>query len=174
MSARRLGPRIVGSARLTSITTESWSRTRVRLQSQAQRSTVFDEIGRENSVSAPGAPVRSSRVFVLNGVPAPWLRGESLHLDLRLVACQLDQGVGHPLRSQPVVVLARVPGKGFQSVANHRAADRVQGAGEKERSVIAPVHEEDVRMHQRGLLVGVFLGADRVPVVKALVVELAG
>src|SRR2546426_3797534 len=86
LSARRLGPRIVGSARLTSITTESWSRTRVRLQSQAQRSTVFDEIGRENSVSAPGAPVRSSRVFVLNGVPAPWLRGESMHLDLRLVA----------------------------------------------------------------------------------------
>ena len=32
------------------------------LLSQAQRSTVFDETGSENSISAPGAPVRLSRV----------------------------------------------------------------------------------------------------------------
>src|SRR6266487_1854877 len=55
---------MVRSARLTSTTTESWSRIRVRLQSQAQRSTVFEAMGSENSASAPGAPVRSSKVSI--------------------------------------------------------------------------------------------------------------
>src|SRR5438046_10713751 len=64
LSARRLGPLIVRSARPTSITSESCIRTLVRLQSQAQRSTVLAEIGSENSVSAPGAAVRSSQVSI--------------------------------------------------------------------------------------------------------------
>ncbi len=51
-------------ARPTSITTESCMRTRVTLQSQAQRSTVLEETGSENSISAPVAPVRLSSVSI--------------------------------------------------------------------------------------------------------------
>jgi hypothetical protein len=39
-------------------------RTRVTLQSQAQRSTVFEETGSENSISAPVAPVRLRSVSI--------------------------------------------------------------------------------------------------------------
>ena len=64
-SARRLGPLIVRSARPTSITTESCIRTLVRLQSQAQRSTVFEEMGSENSISAPAAPANPFKVSIV-------------------------------------------------------------------------------------------------------------
>jgi hypothetical protein len=49
--------------RPTSITVESEARRmRVTEQSQASRSTAFEEIGSENSISAAGAPVRPRSV----------------------------------------------------------------------------------------------------------------
>src|SRR5438034_5198857 len=164
LSARRLGPLIVRSARPTSITSESCIRTLVRLQSQAQRSTVFEEMGSENSLSAPGAPVRSSKVSI-ELVTCIWI--------FLLVAGQLDQGVSHPLRSQAVVVFAQGSRQRLQRAAHHRPADGVEEAGQKERAVVSPVHVQGVGLRQLGLLLGVLLGVDRVPVVEALVVELA-
>ncbi len=46
------------------MTTESCIRTRVTLQSHAHLSTVLEETGSENSISAPCAPTDPSRVSI--------------------------------------------------------------------------------------------------------------
>src|SRR5438067_12564724 len=164
LSARRLGPLIVRSARPTSITTESCIRTLVRLQSQAQRSTVFEEMGSENSLSAPRAPVRSSKVSI-ELVTCIWIF--CLLPASSITASAIRCG------RRAVVVFAQGSRQRLQRAAHHRPADGVEEAGKKERAVVSPVHVQGVGLRQLGLLLGVLLGVDRVPVVEALVVELA-
>jgi hypothetical protein len=50
-------------ARPTSITTESCMRARVTLQSQAQRSTVLEETGSENSASVTPSARRAAGIM---------------------------------------------------------------------------------------------------------------
>jgi len=86
----------------------------VTLQSQAQRCAVLEEMGKENSVSAPGAPATSSRVSI-ELVTCIWI--------FLLVAGKLDQGVSQSLRAAAVIVFTCAPGQGLERVPHDGAAD---------------------------------------------------
>src|SRR4030088_1242311 len=131
LSALRVAPGTTRWARPTSTMAESGpNSTRVTLASQASRSTMRAEIGRENSSSAalaPGLPRRVSSAAGRRGWgPLAGALGNDPAVEA--VAGKLDQGVGHAAILVAVVVGTRLLGQRLERGPKHRAAGGVEQA----------------------------------------------
>ena len=86
---------------------------------------------------------------------------------------QLDQRVGVALVLVPVVVPRGSSGQRLQRGAHDGAADRVEHSVDQQATVLAGGQSEVAILDRVSLLQGVAFGVHRVPVLHALVVELA-
>jgi hypothetical protein len=142
---------------------------RVTVQSQANRSTAFEEIGSENSISAAGAPARPSSLQRSRHLQMGALARPAV---VELMHGNIDQRIGQPPLAVAMVVLAISLRQRLECCAQSTASDLVEDRLDQDAAVVGSAEGEASRLHPLPLLVDDTLRVGGMAGVSAGVVKL--